>query len=207
MRVTRALLIALLILLSMPHMYAQEKQAGQSQESQPPALPIPLKAQFLVTEYDGEKKITSLPYTATMTTSPTGRRETMGSLRAGARIPVATGSSAATAAGTATPQANTEFQYIDVGTNIDFWVWQWPDNRYLVSGNLELSSLFAKGEADEPKDKVTGETAPLEDPIVHQARGFFSIVVREGQPGEAISLTDPITGRVFKLEVTVNTVK
>jgi len=207
MRITQALLIAFLILLSVPYIHAQEKQAIQSQEAQPAAPPIPLKTQLLVTEYDGERKITSLPYTASITTSQAGKRDTIGSLRAGARIPVATGSSAATAAGMAAPQANTEFQYIDVGTNIDFWVWQWPDNRYLVSGNLVLSSLFAKGEADEPKDKATGETSPPGDPILHEARGFFAVVVRDGQPGEAISLTDPITGRVFKLEVTVNAVK
>jgi hypothetical protein len=201
MTITKSLLVALLVLISVPYACAQEKQASESQEAQSAAPQVPLKVQFLVTEYDGTKKIASLPYTATGITSHPGKRDSLGVLRVGARIPVSVGSTQKA------DEQKTETEYIDLGTNIDYWVWPWSDNRYLVSGTIDLSSLYGRDSGDEPKESAPVDTAPNGSPLLHQTRADFSIVLRDGQPGEALSITDPITGRVFKLEVTVDLMK
>jgi hypothetical protein len=198
MTIPRSLLLALLALISVPYANAQEKQASVSQEAQSAAPQVPLKMQFLVTEYDGTKKIASLPYTATGITSHPGKRDSQGILRVGARIPLPLDSTEKTG------EEKTTTTYIDVGTNIDYWVWPWTDNRYLVSGNVDLSSLEGRVSGNEPKESAS---AGLTLPIVYQTRADFSIVLRDGQPGDALSVTDPITGHVFKLEVTVDVMK
>jgi len=197
MRNIRSLLVALLILASVPCVYAQEKQASEAQDAQ--ANAVPLRVQFLVTEYDGTKKIASMPYSVAGVTSRPGRRDSIGSLRAGVRIPVSTGP---------TQKADEQnFIYIDIGTNIDYWVWAWTENRYLMTGTAELSSLYGRGLGDEPKESTNADSAPGGTPLLRETRADFSIGLHEGQPGEALSVTDPITGRVFKLEVTVDVMK
>lgn len=190
MRKIRSLLVALLVLASVPSLYAQEKQANEAQEAQ--AAAVPLKVQFLVTEYDGTKKIASMPYTVAAITSRPGKRDSIGTLRVGARIPVATN------------EKSGEETYIDVGTNIDYWVWPWTDNRYLMTGTVALSSLYGHESGDEPK---ASDSASGGSPLLHETRADFSVGLHEGQPTEALSVTDPITGRVFKLEITLDVMK
>ncbi len=198
MTIARSLLVAVVVLISVPSAYAQEKQANESPEAQSTAPQIPLKVQLLVTEYDGTKKIASMPYTATGITSHPGKRDSLGVLRVGARIPIPLGS---------TQKADEQITYIDVGTNIDYWIWPWTNDRYLVSGTVELSSLYGRDSGGEPKESAPADTASSGSPLLHQTRGDFSIVLRDGQPEEALSVTDPITGRVFKLQVTVDVMK
>lgn len=193
MRKIQSLLVALLVLASVPCLYAQEKQANEAQEAQ--ATAVPLKVQFLVTEYDGTKKIASMPYTVAAITSRPGRRDSIGTLRVGARIPAATN------------EKSGEETYIDVGTNIDYWVWPWTDNRYLMTGTVALSSLYAHESGDEPKASVAADSVSGGSPLLHETRADFSVGLHQGQPTEALSVTDPITGRVFKLEITLDVMK
>jgi hypothetical protein len=203
MKTSRVVWIALLALISVPPLSSQEKPTSPSSEAQSDSAPPQtlLKLKFLVTEYDGTKKVASLPYEVSGMTSHVGKRDSFGVLRVGARIPVATQK--------ASDQSITEFVYVDVGTSIDYWVWPQPDHSYLVSGTIELSSLFgndssAVGQTTRPEGQRLSSN---ENPVLHQTKADFTIGLRDGQPGEALSVTDPITGRVLKLEVTVDTVK
>src|SRR5215469_16729321 len=65
----------------------------------------PLRVQVVVTESEGEKKISSLPYT--LLVNAEGVRGQKAAIRMGLRVPIAT-------------SAN-QFQYIDVGMNMDGW--------------------------------------------------------------------------------------
>lgn len=194
MRMTRCLFVALLVFAVVPKSYSQEKQPSGPQETQPPAQQLPVKLQFLITEYDGTKKVASMPYSATGITSSPHSRDAFGALRVGARIPIFAN------------EKSGEETYIDVGTNIDYWVWPRTDDRYLVSGTIELSSLYGHDSGDEPKTP-SGDAITHGAPLLHQTRADFSIVLRDGKPEEALSVTDPITGRVFRLEVTADVMK
>jgi hypothetical protein len=194
MKVSRGAWIALLVLTSVLPAYSQEKQSTTPDEAQTVVSQPLLKVQFLVTEYDGTKKIASLPYTTSGIASRPGKRDSIGILRVGARIPASTQKA-----------GDENITYIDVGTNIDYWVWLRPDSRYQVSGTIELSSLF--GQDSQNKQSAKPELTSSLSPILNQTRADFTIGLADGQPGEALSVTDPITGRVFKLEVTADALK
>jgi len=140
----------------------------------------PLRVQIVFTEYDGEKKVASLPYIFTVNADE--RRARPASLiRDGARIPVATGKG--------------EFTYLDIGTNVDCSANLQEDGRYKLEMNLERSS-------------VSPETASGSgNPIVRQFRALINQVLKDGQTVESIASTDPINGHVFRVTVTLNVVK
>ena len=57
------------------------------------------------------------------------------------------------------------------------------------------------------KEWSDGEAAPSTQPLVRQYRGDVGMFLREGQTAEGTVATDPLTGHVFKVEVTLNVVK
>ena len=199
MRIVRAPLVALLALLSVPPVYSQEKQAAASAETRAQAdLPqTPLKLQFVLEEYDGTKKIASMPYTMSLTLSHPPHADAGESLKAGIRFPVTTSAD----------RNATQQQYIDIGTSIHCWVWQWSDGRYLLSGSVEESSLVPRNAASDSKEGNLSEANSNAEPLIRETLGAFSIALREGQTQEAASLTDPITGHVIKVEVTLSVMK
>ena len=91
-----------------------------------PAVTTPLKIQVVISRYQGEKKISSLPYTLSVTGGGGGVDRAIAgpafvgraNLRMGAKIPIASTTLKPAADGNAAV-ADRSFQYQDVGTNID----------------------------------------------------------------------------------------
>jgi hypothetical protein len=198
MKITRMAVLVLFALLSLPCAYAQDKRPTEASSAEAAAIQIPLKVQMVLTEYDGAKKISSMPYTISLTVSHTGRRDSLGQLRAGIRLPVITGKS---------DGSGLQYTYLDIGTNIDCWVEKWNDDRYLLSGTVVRSSVYTMNSANQPKEWAPGDPVSSSDPIIRNTNGSFSVPLRDGQTGEATVATDPITGHVFKAEVTLTVVK
>jgi hypothetical protein len=166
------------------------------EKPKPPREPehvVPLKVQVVVSEFDGEKKVSSLPYTFFVNADVVVDRASM---RMGLRVPVVV-------------QANNQIQYMDVGTNIDCGAWSTEDGRFKLSMTVERSSMYATNAEKKPLDWSPGD-APLTvstQPIVRQFRISSAVVVRENQTTQATLATDPLSGRVLKIDVTVNLVK
>src|SRR5580700_8073280 len=61
-------------------------------ENKPPVVvhPTPLKIQIVFTEFEGDKKVKSMPYTSVFTADP-GRGQDFAKLRIGSRVPLYTG--------------------------------------------------------------------------------------------------------------------
>lgn len=89
-------------------------------------------------------------------------------LRVGDRIPVATGSFSVTSG--AGPVVNTQFQYIDVGVNIDLLPHVHPDHSVSMKLGVEVSSL--NGQVN-----IGG----VEQPIISQRRIDHEIRLQEGE--------------------------
>ena len=140
----------------------------------------PLKVQVVFTEFDGDKKVASLPYTFTVNADE--RRARPGSqIRNGVRIPISTGKD--------------QFTYIDVGTNIDCSATLQEDGRYKLMMSVERSSA------------AVGNSAEAGTPMVHQLRAEMNPVLRDGQTVESIVSTDPLNGHVYHVGVTLNVAK
>jgi hypothetical protein len=159
----------------------------------------PLKVQVVLSEFEGEKKISSLPYTflvsADFVNDHAGRGRT--SLRMGLRVPVTV----------STKDSPAALQYIDVGTDLDCWAFTSEDGRFKLELVVERSSLYAAGPERKSVDWGPGDPPLSIQPIVRKFRVAFSLLVRDGQTVQSTAATDPITGRVQKVEVTATIAK
>jgi hypothetical protein len=153
--------------------------SAPKQDDHTPAV-TPLRVQVVFTEFDGEKKISSLPYSLTVNADE--RKARPGSqVRNGARIPIATGKD--------------QFTYIDIGTSIDCSASLQEDGRYKLQMTLDRSYLSP--------DTPSGSS----NPVVRQFRADTNPVLKDGQSVESIVSTDPLNGHVHHVQVTLSVVK
>ena len=173
-------------------MRAQDKQSAPTEIKKV----VPIKVVVVVTELDGAKKISSLPYTFYVNSDDSGQRSTS-QVRVGLRVPVATSA--------ATPGQPSQYQYIDIGTNIDCTATSVTEGRFRLALSVERSYLTAAdGNKVLPAEGVMVSSG---NPIVQHFSSSYNLLIRDGQTVEATSTTDPISGRVLQISVTANTVK
>ena len=199
---------AALLLITPGLVRSQEKPAAEKSVAEKPAAEaaavetnVPVKLQVVLTEYEGTNKVSSLPYTIPLNVANkfSGR---MYSLRMGVRVPVPTTSSKA---------GDTSLTYVDVGTNIDSNANRTADGRYTVDLRIERSSLYVpfadKENSYHGKEWTVGEAPPGIAPMIRQFRSEVALLLRDGQPSEATVATDPVSGRVLKVEVVLTVLK
>jgi hypothetical protein len=90
----------------------------------------PLQVEVVISRYEGDKKVSSLPYILAVTADE-GRPV---SLRMGSQIPV--------------PQAQGGVNYSHVGTNIDCKATSTNDGRFKLEINIQDSSIMERRTAD-----------------------------------------------------------
>lgn len=158
---------------------SSKSNSGPKPDDLTPAVTT-LRVQVVFTEYDGEKKVSSLPYYFTVNADE--KRARPGSqIRDGARIPISTGKEQST--------------YLDIGTNIDCSASLQEDGKYKLQMTLERSSLSP--------DSAAGST----NPVVRQFRAVVNPVLKDGQTLESIVSPDPLNGHVYHVSVTMNVAK
>jgi hypothetical protein len=202
MRISRMLVACALLFLCAPLLVcAQGTKGPDAAENATAESSTPVKLQIILSESDGTKKIANLSYSMPLivTGKPSGAYST---LRIGVKVPVTTRDS---------KTGDTQIQYIDVGTSIDARVARADDGKYQVDLKVDRSSLYVSSRDKEGKiagkEWSDGEAPPSTQPLVRQYRGDVGMFLREGQPSEGTVATDPLTGHVFKVEVTLNVVK
>jgi hypothetical protein len=180
-----ALLVAA---LGMPAL-AQEKPAPGPNAA--PAAPssATVRLQLVVSRYQGEKKVSSLPYLLTVTTDEQ-HRQGNGSLRLGTQVPVPTTSYDKD--GKPTPS----MQYRDVGTNIDCVVTGMDEGRFRLGLTIDDSSI----------DTSPGSPASAA-PAFKSFRTSDSMILKDGQSTQYSAATDKVSGDVWKVDVTLTVVK
>ena len=169
---------------------AQEKDKPAAPAPKPAATP--LKIQVVISRYQGEKKISSLPYNLT---TNAGNRAT---IRMGTQVPVmmlAMGQAEAADAKT-TPQAG-PIQYKDVGTNLDCTSMALDDGRFLLSLTVDDSSVYGD---ERPKTAAR-------PPSFRSFRATNSMILKDGQTGQFTSAVDKVSGEVTKIDVTLMVIK
>ena len=185
-------LVFALALASMAVVRAQDKPAA------PPAKPAqptatPLKVTVLVSRFQGEKKLSSLPYTLSVNA---GSRAT---LRMGAKVPVMMITSANVPKDV--PQVG-PVQYQDVGTDIDCMVWTAQDDgRYRLEITISDTSVYGDGPAATDNKPAPG------NPSFRSFRATDSMLLRDGQTAQFTTATDKVSGEIVKVEVTLTVVK
>lgn len=170
---------------------AQEKtKTDQKPETKREATPI--RVQVVLAEYDGEKKVSSLPYTLPLNAeNPRGGKA---SIRMGLRVPIVVSSG----------ETAKQIQYQDLGTNLDGWAGKMEDGGFDLHLYVERSSAYSSAGQ---KAAGLGGAEVTTQPVIQQFKTEFDLQVHEGQTLQSTLATDPLSGRVTKIEVTVNRVK
>ena len=159
---------------------AQEKTNGPA---------IPLKVQVVLSRYEGERKLASMLYTLLVTA---GERDNRVTLRLGVALPV-------TAAG-----KDPAVSVYDVGTNMDCTATLGDAGRFKINLAVNHTSVL---ESDQKQLQAAlprpGATAQL----IRSFTSSFSLNLKDGETGQSIAATDPVTGEMMKIDVTVHVVK
>jgi hypothetical protein len=151
----------------------------------PRKAPTPLRLQVVYSRYQGEKKIASVPYTISFNSDDRPAR-----LRMGVQVPIQSTSGNVNAIPT--------IQYRDVGNNIDVNANELEDGRFKLSCNFEQSSLSSA-------DAAGGGTNLA--PVLRNFRSEANLTMRDGQTVQYTAATDPVSGEVLKIDVTLTVVK
>jgi hypothetical protein len=155
-----------------------------------PAVQQSLKVQVVLSRYQGEKKISSLPYTLTVTTNaPTT------SLRMGAEVPVAN----VVFQGDKQPPVSS-FNYRSIGTSIDCSAVALDGGRYSLRLLIEDSSIY-------PDDSATGADKIGTHPRFRSFKSDESVVLSDGQSAQYTTATDKVTSEVVKVDVTMSVLR
>ena len=165
----------------------------------PPLLtPLPakesvlLKVQVVISRYQGEKKISSQPYT--LSVGANGPRATM---KMGTQVPVLTGPAVSGPDGKPLPQS---YNYRTVGATIECTARSLDDGRYRIELTLDDTSVAAEDPGPQPFSKG-----------IPQFRSFqisgATAVLRDGQSTQLTTAAEKVTGEIAKVDVTMNVVK
>lgn len=190
MKKTPSLALLAVLLFGAMALRAQDKPKSSDAAQQV----TPLRIQVVFAEYDGEKKVSSLPYTVLVNADDKGPQS---AVRMGLRVPVETGGSVT---------GNKQFSYMDIGTNLDGRADKTEDSKFNLRLNVEKSSLYTPAANDKPGTVGGNEILPGQ-PIVQSFRSQVNMLLRDGQTMQATVASDPISGHVLKVEVTLNVIK
>ncbi len=171
---------------------AQEKfGVDNPARTQPKPTLVPLKLQLVLSRYQGDKKISSVPYVLWLTAnepSPT-------KLRMGVQVPIPS----TTFGSTNAPISS--YTLKDVGTNIDC------SATTANEGSVYRLNLTVSDNGVNVAEKAGADGRPVTLPSYRNFTSTFTILLRDGQTGQYTSATDPVSGEVLKIDATLNVLK
>ena len=196
-KIKTCLIVSAAVLLLIGHsqsLAAQDSNAGRDDSASKPAsqgTTASYRLEFILSELEDGKKVNARTYS--MLAQAGG---VLNKLRVGARVPVAT---AAFRSGdtSVSGMVNTQFQYMDVGMNIDCRIQE--HEGYLVLSTTIDSSNFTQPPA-------LSASVPNQ-PVMHQLRVDLNTTVSLGKPALVTSVDDPSSKRQFQVQVTATRVK
>jgi len=163
-------------------------QAPQAAVSEKTGV-TPLKVTVTISRYQGEKRVSNLPYALSVNLLP-GEHGTA-SLRMGSKIPITS---------TTTQNGASTTTYTDVGTQIDCSVYA-PDEsgRFRLNVSVEESSVY-----EDPSNKGTARSG-LPNLQTFQTRD--SLMIKDGQSLQLSNTPDRVTGEIVRVDVALAVVK
>ena len=162
---------------------------------------VPIDVEIVVVRYQGDKKVSSLPYALTVNAkdAPEGFRP-LTQLRMGGRVPLPTMAPALGPDGKSLLgiTGGGPVQYEDIGTSIDARARPMGDGRFELTIMVEDSAVAMPQGAD-------AQAASL--PVIRKFRSSNNLVLRDGQTRQFTAAADRITGEVVKVDVTLKVAK
>lgn len=191
-RTANAALLLAALAMGTPWVSAQEKSKSEDAATEAHQTETtPLKISVTFTEFEGDKKVKSLPYTTIVIADGKNPKSV---LKMGSRVPVYTGKEYG-------------MQYLDVGSNIDCQASRTKENKFDLRLSLDRSWVEGNVALSVDPGATSQTSGQFPEPIVRQFRSELSLALRDGQTVESSFATDPLSGKVFRVEVSLNIVK
>jgi hypothetical protein len=200
--------LAVALLVASPTALRAQDSPSPSQGSARASGPaqVPLKVTLVMSRYQGDKKVSSSPYTLMLTAND--REQTR--LRLGTQVPIvstvfgvsAGAPSAGKEASATVPMQS--YNYKDVGTNIDCVASSAADGAFKLNLTIADSSVYYP---DRTETAVASSMTATGAPAFRSFTSTFSILLRDGQNSQFIAATDSVSGQSLRLEATLNVQK
>lgn len=187
-----------------PTAFAQSAQPAAAATAKPPLESVPVQVDVVLTRWQGDKKISSLPFVLITTA---GRGGQSASIRMGVDVPI--GSSTSNATQTTGAQTNntravettkTEMVFRNVGTDVDSRVMRTDEQLFEVFVNLRDSAIFSS-DASKPLATVADPTA------FRTFNASNTLPMIDGQTRLFGLGTDKVTGETVRVEVKLTVLK
>ena len=176
--------------LSLVLVFVAAVSAAHAQEHAPAPPVTTIRLQVVLSRYEGERKTSSLPYTMTVNA---GDIENRVRLRMGVALPV-----------TGVSSSGPTVTMTDIGTNMDCTATPIDDGRFRVTLAVNHSSVY---ESDQKHLQAAVPRPGDAGQLIRSFTSSFSLLLRDRETGESIAATDPVTGEVMKIDVTLTVVK
>ncbi|HXK10183.1 MAG TPA: hypothetical protein VMT70_11100 [Vicinamibacteria bacterium] len=171
----------LVVLLAGAGAWAQD---AQEKAPKPQGPVVPLQVQVVFNRYQGEKKVASVHYTL-----PVNADNSYSRVHMGFQVPLRYESKE--------NSGNVVFK--DVGNSVGCRAQPADAGRFKLDCGFDQSSVHSNG--DKPAE------ATLLPPVLRDFRSDVSFFLRDGQSSQITAATDPVSGDVVKVDVTLNVVK
>lgn len=194
-KISLALVVSMLAALASA---AQEKDKDKEKDKQevasasaaregPRKAQTPLRLLIVFSRYQGEKKVSSMPYT--LAVSAPGRPTR---LRMGIQVPI---------------QVKDTPQYRDVGNNLDCSAEPVDGGRFWVACTLEQSIVYSAEGDRRAAGSAIGEVPLSSVPLIRNFRSEANLTLRDGQTALLLAATDPVSGEVLKVDLTLDVMR
>ena len=174
------MLVVALALTGVTAAQDNDKKADVARPEKPASF---YKLDLTVREMDGAKALNSRAYVVTQ------RSGDWGQLRVGSRVPIVTGS----ISNSSSNPVNTQWQYIDIGLNLDSRV-QEKDEALAFDWRMELSSVAA-------------DPGAAGQPVIRQVKNNGQTILSIGKPVVMATVDDLSSSHKFVFEVTATKLK
>jgi hypothetical protein len=164
-------------------------------EDPPAKASVPVRLLIVFTRYQGDKKVASFPCAIQMNANE--RRP--GKLRMGTQVPLRY-------EGKDNPG---NVVYKNVGNNLDCHVDSVDAERFRVSCSLEQSSAYTEGAAGPSASgqRQAGQYADATPPLLRTFSSEAAVILKDGQTTQHSMATDPVSGEMLKVDVTLTVLK
>lgn len=185
-----------IILAGVPPVAAQQKPAAPGEVAQrPTGEQIPLRVQLVVSRFQGEKKVSSIPYSLSVVANDNDKT----SMRMKMDVPVA---QTVFSGGPNTSVPQTSYTYRSVGTDIDCAA------RTVEGGWFKLDLAVSDSSVVLPEKQSTAPSATMQGiPAFRSFTSSFNLLLKDGQTAQHTTATDPVSGEVLRVDVTLTVLK
>lgn len=155
---------------------------------------VPLEIEIVISRFQGDKKISSVPYLVAVNAEGGESK-----LQMGTDVPVYNTAFTPAAGAKENPQALRSYNYRSVGTIIQSSARNAPENRFELNLYVEDSSVYTG----------TDKTVPGGEgmPVFRKFNSSNTLLLRDGQTRQYTAAVDRVSGEVVKVDVTLRIVK